>query len=129
MQTPLVDNGFRLDPQEMKDILKSKANCLQVGFSTEDIIIKTLDDIRRHYILAVGLPNYISQMLGILGQVPARNCTFYREDGAQLNLKLHGNTRQSLYQYIINHFQQHHLPFRVEISATFGRDSTVVCYL
>ncbi|NJN97625.1 MAG: hypothetical protein HC875_27875 [Anaerolineales bacterium] len=63
--------------KEIRDVLKSRAHCLRAGFPSNHIIIVTLNEIRNHYILKVGLPTYLSQMLGELATALSRpvSCT------------------------------------------------------
>lgn len=111
--TPRVDfNIFSV--REIRDILKSKAHCLQAGFPPHHIIIKTLNDIRDHYISRVGLPTYLSQMLGECGQVPIQYCTLYGEDNRRLDIHLN-NPDQAVQRFIRKYFQWDKLPFKVEI--------------
>src|SRR5262245_5326751 len=63
--------------KEIRDVLKSRAHCLRAGFPPQHIIIATLNEIRDHYILKVGLPTYLSQMLGDLGKAQIQYCTLY----------------------------------------------------
>ena len=108
-----VDFGI-FGTKEMRDVLKSKAHCLQAGFSPKHTIIITFNEIRDHYILRVGLPTYLSQMLGKLGPVQIQYCALYDEYGRRIELQLNGNHRQPVQRFIAKHFPIKSLPFRVE---------------
>ncbi len=118
---PAQDVDFSLfGAKEIRDVLKNKAHCLHAGFPPNHIIIETLDEIRDHYILRVGLPTYLSQMLGELATVPVRNCTLYTEDGHRIEIHVNGNHNQPVQRFIAQQFQSDNLPFKVEVH----RDST-----
>ena len=115
--------------KEIRDILKSKAHCLQAGFSPNHVIIKTLDDIREHYILKVGLPTYLSQMLGGLATVQTQHCTFYKEDGRPIKMHLNGHHNQAVQRFIAGQFRKNELQFRVEVRQETNPRRTEVRYL
>lgn len=123
-----VDLGI-FGAKEIRDIIKSKAHCLQAGFSSDDIIIKTLDEIRVHYIKKVGLPTYLSQMLGGLGQVQIQHCRLFRENGQQIEMHLNGNYSQPVQRFVAKHFRIDQLPFRVEIYRESNPGQIEVRYL
>jgi hypothetical protein len=129
METAPVQAPFNFDVDEMKDVLQSKANCLRAGFNPHDLIIQTFDEIRKHYILRVGLPVYLGQMLGELGHVPIEQCVLYREDGGRITIHPSGNTRQSLRQFIMRQFRLDKLPFKVEVRNTLNPTQIEICYL
>lgn len=114
--------------REIRDILKSKAHCLQAGFSPNHAIIVTLNEIRNHYLLNVGLPTYLSQMLGEVGQVQIRYCNLYSENGHRLELQPN-NPHQPLQRFIREHFHWDELPFKVEIRKEPTSDHIEVRYL
>jgi hypothetical protein len=101
--------------KEIRDVLKSKAHCLRAGFSPNHIIIEILNEIRDSYILRVGLPTYLSQMLGSIGNAPIQDCTLYTENGRSIKLQLNGNFKQPIQRFVARHFKDSNLPFRVEI--------------
>ncbi|MDX1521645.1 MAG: hypothetical protein R3264_08465 [Anaerolineae bacterium] len=121
---------MQFNSNEIRNILKSKADCLMVGFSTNHTIIKTLDDIRESYIRTVGLTEYLREMLGELGQTPVEYCKLYGADGRPLELPRRGNYRQSVHRFIARQF---HLggtiPFKVEIHNQTNLNQVLVCYL
>jgi hypothetical protein len=129
METTSLQTPFNFDVNEMRDVLQSKANCLRAGFTPHDLIIQTFDEIRKHYILRVGLPAYLSQMLGELGQVPIELCALYREDGGPIRINLNDAPRQSLRQFIIRQSRLNKLPFKVEIRNPLNPSRVEVCYL
>ena len=125
---PEVDfSGFKA--KEIRDILKSKAHCLHAGFPPHHIIIKTLNEIRDHYLLKVGLPTYLSQMLGGVGQVPMQYCALYGEDGRPIEIYLNGNHNQTVQRFIARHFQQDTLPFKIEVRQDANSEQVEVRYL
>jgi hypothetical protein len=115
--------------EEIKSILKSKADCLRAGLPASDMIIKTLDEIRNHYLREVGLPDYLAQMLGDLGQVPVRYCLLYQEDGTQIDQPFITEQHQSIQRFIVSCFQRGQLPFRIEVYREAGLSQAEVCYL
>ncbi len=127
MATPRVDFNI-FSAREIRDILKSKAHCLQAGFPPDHIIIKTLNEIRDHYISKVGLPTYLSQMLGEWGQVEIRYCTLYGEDSCRLDIHLN-NPDQPVQRFIRKHFQWDKLPFKVEVCKEGHANRIEVRYL
>ena len=119
-----------LDAREIKHLLKSKAHCLSIGFSANDRIIETLDEIRKQYITQVGLTDYLREMLGELGRTPMQYCALYMEDGHRVDIKLNGNYRQSVHRFIARQFQLNgRLPFKVEIRNQTNLNQIEVCYL
>ncbi len=115
--------------KEIRDVLKSKAHCLRAGFPSNHAIIATLNEIRDHYVLRVGLPTYLSQMLGDMATVQIQYCQLYSEDGRQLALKLDGFHDQSIQKFIIKQFRSNSLPFRVEVRKESNPERVEVRYL
>lgn len=101
--------------KEIRDVLKSRAHCLRAGFSFNHIIISTLNEIRNHYILKVGLPTYISQMLGEIAKAPIQHCLLYDSNDQPITLDLNYNPRQPLQRFLTQRFQWDELPYRVEV--------------
>ena len=113
--SPAPDVDFsNFGAKEIRDVLRSKAHCLRSGFPPNHIIIKTFNEIRKHYILRVGLPTYLSQMLGKMAKVEVQYCTLYNENGHPINLHLNGNHNQSVQRFIARRFHQDNLPAKVE---------------
>jgi hypothetical protein len=115
--------------KEIRDVLKNKAHCLHAGFPPDHIIIETLNEIRDHYILRVGLPTYLSQLLGELGTVPVRYCTLYAEDGHRIEIHVNGNHNQPVQRFIAKQFQRDNLPFKVEVHRESTPDRVEIRYL
>lgn len=115
--------------KEIRDVLKSKAHCLRAGFSSNHIIILTLNEIRDHYIVKVGLSTYLSQMLGELATVSIQNCSLYDEAGHRLELKLNPAHHQPLQKFINQQYGAKKLPFRVEGRKDPNSDKIEVRYL
>jgi hypothetical protein len=127
---PGQDVDFSLfGAKEIRDVLKNKAHCLHAGFPPDHIIIETLNEIRDHYVLRVGLPTYLSQMLGELATVPARNCTLYSEDGQRIEIHANGNHNQPVQRFIAKQFRKDNLPFKVEIHKESPPDRVEIRYL
>ena len=115
--------------KEIRDVLKSKAHCLHAGFPANHVIIQTLNEIRKHYIIKVGLPTYLSQMLGPAGQAQMQYCMLYDENHRQLKIDLNGNHNQSVQRFIAKHFPIHKLPFKLEVRNESNTDQVDVRYL
>ena len=101
--------------KEIRDVLKNKAHCLRAGFAPSHVIIATFNEIRDHYILRVGLPTYLSQMLGDLATTPMRYCTLYSDDGRRIEINLNGSHNQPIQRFIAKCFGKDDLPFKVEV--------------
>jgi hypothetical protein len=117
--TPL-DDSTKVDlgifgAQEVRNILKSKAHCLQAGFSLDHMIISVFDEIRSDYVRRVGLAAYLSQMLGHLATVPVQNCTFFDESEQPIEIHLNGNGQQPVQKFVAQQFEPKNLPFRVDV--------------
>lgn len=116
--------------KEIRDVLKSRAHCLRAGFSARHIIIMTLNEIRDHYILKIGLPTYLSQMLGEVAKAPIQDCTLYDPRDQVIKLNLDPTTqKQSLQRFIAQRFQWNELPFRIEVCKDGNRERIEVRYL
>jgi hypothetical protein len=115
--------------EEIKYVLKSKADCLKAGLPSNDMIIRTLDDIRNQYIRVVGLSDYLSQMLGELGQVPIQYCTLYHEDGTRIEPTPVNDQHLPIHRFIADQFQREHLPFKIEVYFETGLRPVEICYL
>jgi hypothetical protein len=118
-----------LTVREIRDVLKSKAHCLRAGFPSDHMIIKTLNEFRDHYANRVGMPTYLSQMLGNLGQVQIQHCNMYAENGYLIRLQLNGNHNQPIQRFISQHFLVEDLPFKVEIRPNPDLEQFEVRYL
>jgi hypothetical protein len=101
--------------KEIRDVLKSRAHCLRAGFPPRHLIIATLNEIRDYYILKVGLPTYLSQMLGDLAKTEIQHCTLFDHSDRPMKLDLKNNPSQPLQRFIARHFHTDNLPFRVEV--------------
>jgi hypothetical protein len=101
--------------QEIRNILKSKAHCLQAGFPLDHTIISVFDEIRDDYVKRVGLATYLSQMLGDLASVPVQDCTFFDESGQPIEVYLNGNGQQPVQRFVARQFGRRNLPFGVNI--------------
>ena len=123
-----VDFGV-FGTREIRDVLKSRAHCLQAGFSPDHIIIKTLNEIRDHYLLKVGLPTYLSQMLGALGNTRIEYCTLYKANGQRMNIHLNGNHTQPVQQFIARQFGADNLPTKITMRTMSNPDRVEVRYL
>ncbi|NIP26584.1 MAG: hypothetical protein GWN55_06510 [Phycisphaerae bacterium] len=121
--------SFRFGAKEIRDILKSKAHCLQAGFPPDHVLIKTFNEIRDGYISEVGLPTYLSQMLGPLATVEMRYCALYNEDGRRLEFHLNGRHNQSVQRFIADYLGAGELPFKVEVCREANPDRVEVRYL
>jgi hypothetical protein len=115
--------------KEIRDVLKSRAHCLRAGFSAHHLIIATLNEIRDHYILKVGLPTYLSQMLGEVAKAPIQYCTLYDPSDQPLQLELNHNHAQPLQRFIAQRYQWDELPFRVEVKKDGDPNRIEVRYL
>ena len=115
--------------KEIRDILKSKVHCLRAGFPSNHIIIRTLNEIRDHYIMKVGLPTYLSQMLGPIGKVPIKDCKLYAENGRRIEFHLNGNYNQPVQKFIAKQFGNNNLPAMVEAHLETNSDRVEIRYL
>jgi hypothetical protein len=115
--------------KEIRDVLKNKAHCLRAGFPPNHVIIATLNEIRDHYILRVGLPTYLSQMLGDSAAAPMQYCTLYSEDGRRIEINLNGSHNQPMQRFIAKWFGKDDLPFKVEVRRGSNPGRTEVRYL
>lgn len=127
-QTRSVDLSI-FGTKEIRDVLKNKAYCLRAGFPPDHIIIETLNEIRDHYILRVGIPTYLSQMLGELATVQMQYCTLYTEDDHPIEIHLNGNHTQPVQRYIAKQFQRENLPFKVEVRRDAHPERVEIRYL
>jgi hypothetical protein len=101
--------------REIRNILKSKAHCLQAGFPLDHMIISVFDEILEDYVKRVGLATYLSQMLGDLANVPVQNCTFFNESEQPIEIHLNSNGQQPVQRFVAQQFGRRSLPFRVDI--------------
>lgn len=120
LATPPDDSTEEVDlsvfqAQEIRNILKSKAHCLQAGFPVDHMIISVFDEIRDDYVRRVGLATYLSQMLGDLANIPVRNCAFFDESGQPIEVHLDGNGQQPVQRFVARQFRRKNLPFGVNI--------------
>ena len=115
--------------KEIRDVLKSKAHCLRAGFPPHHQIINTLNEIKAHYIQRVGLPTYLSQMLGDVSTAPVEQCRLYAESGAPIEIFLNGSRHQPLLRFIARKFPWDKLPARVEVDLPGKPDQTQIRFL
>jgi hypothetical protein len=115
--------------REIRDILKSKAHCLQAGFSANHVIIKTLNQIRSHYVKRVGLATYLSQMLGPVANAQLQYCTLYDEHGREIEFHLNGNSTVPLQRFIASHFAWNNLPAMIKVQPRSNTDRVEIRYL
>ena len=104
-----------LTTKEIRDVLKSKAHCLRAGFPPNHMIIQTLNEFRDHYVKKVGLPTYLSQMLGDVGRVQMQYCRLFREDGSEIQVQVNGSHNQPVQRFIARQFSVDTLPFMIEV--------------
>jgi hypothetical protein len=115
--------------KEIRDVLKNKAHCLRAGFPLDHVIITTFNEIRDHYILRVGLPTYLSQMLGDLATVPMQYCKLYTEGCRPIEINLNGSHNQPVQRFIAKWFGKDNLPFKVEVRKESNPGRVEVRYL
>lgn len=128
--TPKIKVDFDIfGAKEIRDVLKSRAHCLRAGFPSEHIIIATLNEIRDHYILKVGLPTYLSQMLGELGKVQVQYCTLYDQTDQAIEVDLHNDHTLPVQRFIAKRFHWDDLPFKIEVRKEGDPDRAEVRYL
>ena len=104
----------KLTANQIRDLLKTRAHCLHAGFLPTHPLIVVFNKMRDEYILQVGLPTYLSQMLGSLATVSIQECILYDHTGDLLKLDLKGH-QQPVQRFIGEHFWPDNLPCRVEI--------------
>jgi hypothetical protein len=118
--TPLDDSTEDVDlsvfkAREIRNILKSKANCLRAGFPLDHMIISVFDEILGDYVKRVGLATYLSQMLGDSANVPVQDCAFFDEGERPIEVHPNGNGQQPVQRFVARQFGRKNLPFRVDI--------------
>lgn len=77
----------------------------------------------------VGLPTYLSQMLGEVATAPIQHCILYAEDRRRIEVNLAGNYGQPVQRFIAKRFGQENLPFKVEVRRGSKPDQVEVRYL
>ncbi len=97
--------------KDVRDLLKARAACLAAGFSPDDCIIMTMTEIKNQYLLRVGLPTYLSQMLGELATIPVRECRLYTLADERIASQ---GLQQQVQKFINNRFLWDEIPARVE---------------
>jgi hypothetical protein len=125
-------NGLNFEvfgAKEIRDLLKNKAHCLRAGFPPNHILIAILNEIRDRYILRVGLPTYLSQMLGKLSTARVDHCTLYSEGWHPIKINLRGNHNQPLLRFLAKQFGWDNLPFMVEVRGEADPNQVQVRYL
>lgn len=115
--------------REIRDVLKSREHCLKAGFLANHIIIVTLNEIRDQYVVKVGLPTYLSQMLGELAKTPVQNCTIYDKIGRPIEFHLTKNQHQPVQRFIAQQFGKDNLPYRIEFRRESNPNQIEVRYL
>lgn len=115
--------------KEIRDVLKSREHCLRAGFPANHVIIVTLNEIRDQYILKVGLPTYLSQMMGEVAKTPVQDCILYDKIGRPIELHLTKNQNQPVQRFIVQQFGKDNLPYRVEIRRESAPDKIEIRYL
>jgi hypothetical protein len=120
LTTPPDDSAEDVDlsifnAREIRNILKSKAHCLQAGFPLDHMIISVFDEIRDDYVKRVGLATYLSQMLGDLANVSVQDCAFFDEGEQTIEVHLNGDGQQPVQRFVAQQFGRKNLPFRVDI--------------
>jgi hypothetical protein len=126
--SPEVDYSV-FGAREIRDVLKSREHCLRAGFPANHIIIMTLNEIRDHYVVKVGLPTYLSQMLGELAKAPVQCCTLYNQVGRLIELHLTKNHNQPVLRFIVQQFGKDNLPYKVEVRREAASNQVEVRYL
>jgi len=79
------------------------------------MIISVFGEILDDYVKRVGLPTYLSQMLGDLANIPVQNCAFFDESGQPIGVHLNSNGQQSVQRFVAWQFGRENLLFRVDI--------------
>jgi hypothetical protein len=101
--------------QEIRDVVKCRAHLIEIaGFPPSHVIIITLTQIRDHYISRVGMPTYLSQMLGDVVKIPIRMCRLIWEDGNTFDGKLElEHPNMVVQRFIRKYYRIHNLPYKV----------------
>lgn len=101
--------------REIRDVLKCRAHCLRAGFAVDDPLIFHLNQIRSFYLLRVGLPTYLSEMLGNVATTPIHLCRLYDPADSLIKLDCARRPDQPLQKYITDKFLWDEIPARVEV--------------
>ena len=115
--------------QAIRDVVRCRGRCLDAGFAPDHSLIITLEWIRNLYISRVGLPGYLSQMLGDVAQISMRFCTLCGVEGQSLDGRalMESDQRRRLQYFIRDRFGIGDLPYRVEVA--LGVDQMREVYL
>lgn len=104
----------KFSANQIRDLLKTRAHCLQAGFPAAHPLIGTLNKLVGEYIARVGLATYLSEMLGPVAMVSIDKCTLYDHTDRPLELDLK-NYQQPLQHFIKEQFLLDNLPSKVEV--------------
>ena len=104
----------KLTASQIRDLLKTRTHCLQAGFAVTHPLIVALNKLIGEYIIRVGLPTYLSEMLGPVATVSTYKCTLYDHQGQPLELDLR-SCQQPLQRFIREQFWPDNLPYKVEV--------------
>lgn len=99
-----------LTTADVRDVLKTRAHLLRVGVPFEYAAVVTLTIIIDHYRHKVGLPKYLSEMLGEMANVPVKDCRLYWQSGERVPVS--GDGGQPVLRFL-RRFGGGVLPFRV----------------
>ncbi|GIK38461.1 MAG: hypothetical protein BroJett011_22940 [Chloroflexota bacterium] len=104
----------KFSASQIRDLLKTRAHCLQAGFPITHPLMGALNKLIGEYIARVGLATYLSEMLGPVAMVSMDKCTLYDHTDRPLELDLK-NYQQPLQHFIKEKFLLDNLPSKVEV--------------
>lgn len=73
-----------LTTADVRDCLKARSHLLRCGVPFDFAAVETLTIIIDHYRYKVGLPKYLSEMLGEVANEPVSDCALYWLDGSRI---------------------------------------------
>ena len=103
----------RLDPYQIRDLLKVKATCLRAGFPLDNPFILALDEVILTHIQQRGVVTYVSEQLGPLWSIPAEECRFWFASGLEIVPPVEWRDRVTG-KYVLARFGWNGLPFKIE---------------
>jgi len=119
MTTPnlIVAQTLDFNCQQIRDVVRTRAHYIMAGCPPDAPIIVELTQKRDEYLALVGLPTYLSQMLGKIATLSIRFCVMEWMDGRIIDT--FDQPKCPIQQYIRKHYHDD-LPYTVEAHVGMG---------
>ncbi len=111
---PEIEFDFS-DTATIQLLLEKRVSYLKMDMAIRPFDLNAFDNARRTYIDKVGISQYLTQMLGSLGDIPSAECKFFLGTATERQVEFSEDTSLPLQQLLQKYFHQRQLYLKITI--------------